>query len=247
MQASKNMAAFQKDVAELKRLQTKFDHDPHIRRVKPFLDIIVRSAVSEGDLNLDGIEIEKLPSTVSENDKLSYYGHVLYLLYISKTFDARLQIVLKKMENLEVANPLGIIMTTYDLRFQLDDPLTHVITHIKRQSKSKKSYLDPRLLFLHVQVQLAIQDVTANPADEEKMAALDASVNRLSEAVSCVSVREPYTGKLSYRHVGWVLLQGYKEFFAKHNMQRAGRCLDQGDNEAVYTQIRNSATNFDLR
>ena len=74
-------------------------------------------------------------------------------------------------------------------------------------------------------------------------------VAELKNVVDVASVREPYTGKLSYKHVGSLLLMGYKEQFSasSHDMWQQIKIVSNTVCGSSDFNEKDLATNFDLR
>jgi hypothetical protein len=86
--------------------------------------------------------------------------------------------------------------------------------------------------------------------DKETGQATDAIMELVTELVNAVdvaSVREPYTGKLSYQHVGSLLLIGYRKAFAVSSHQSLREIKPVSKTESSLFNKKELATNFDLR
>lgn len=245
-------------IKQLIDLLERYKDDMNIQRLIPMLEVLIPSMTDnkqdvsyftssnkhrmrmENSIVETGVTLMK----TSEADKLSTLAHLAYVLYLKHEFVELKQVLLSMEPLFNAKDSIGVTVTK--LQIDVDFPIDYLTAHMVKKLKSNRLYLEPRVLYLHVTIQLALRESIL--ATDEGREELQNLVRRLVEFVDRASDKEPYLGRLSYKHAEIILLHGYKEYFAWKCEEEHGRTivLPEVVGESSLRK-RDSATNFNLR
>jgi hypothetical protein len=228
-------------ITQLKALLERYKDDKNIQRLLPMLEVVITSMTSKTN-TLDGADVALRKA--SEADQLSTFAHLALTLYLKHEYTELKQVLVHMEPLLTVKDAIGVTVTK--LQANVDYPVDYLTAHVAGQLKSNRLYLEPRVLYLHLHIQLALHDSIL--ATEEGMKRLQILVKRLTELVEKASDREPYLGKLSYKHAEIILLRGYTEYFRCKCEEQHGTTIVMPKTATESSlKRREFATNFNLR
>lgn len=246
-------------IKQLVDLLERYKDDVNIQRLMPMLDVLIPSMIdnkqevsyfTHSDKHKTGAD-DSIPETgatvkneLSEADKLSTLAHRAYVLYLKHEFVELKQVLLRMEPLLSAKDSIGVTVTK--LQADVDFPIDYLTAHTVNKLKCNRLYLEPRVVYLHVTIQLALRESIL--ATDEGREELQNLVRRLVKVVGRASDKEPYLGRLSYKHAEIILLQGYEEYFAWRCGEDHGRTIVMPDVVSERSlRKRDSATNFNLR
>lgn len=224
------------------RMQNLFSEYPGNKNVHRMISMVNATLERLDTSNNSKITIDTSLDTCSLADNISRKVHIAFEAYLHKDFQHTLgflqDVSPEYGRNLNESGFIGISVTSYHKDFELDDPLHYVISTLEESSKEHKCprfYLDPVFLAQHLKIQVRLKTMDKTPDQSD--------FDILKNLCVCLSDREPYMGRLSYRFSAILLLQGYRQMLERYSIVFTGM-----DSESINSfNHRAFATNFDLR
>nr|XP_022338643.1 uncharacterized protein LOC111134116 [Crassostrea virginica] len=223
-------------IRKIQDLFKQFTDDDNICRIIPIVNIgIEHLNVSSSNI----LTIDNSFVTTSSVDKISTQVHVAFDHYLC----GKLQDAQQILDEITVNVPgnthyIGLSITSFHKRYELDEALHHVISTLESKSKERKCprfYMDPLFFAQHLKIQCRLKLRDAFPVQSD--------LDELESLSAHLSEREPYLGRLSYRYSAILLLQGYQSLLQRLELKFSS--MDKEDVETFNQRLY--ATNFDLR
>ncbi|KAK3608638.1 hypothetical protein CHS0354_042639 [Potamilus streckersoni] len=218
-------------IANLFRLVTLNRSDKHVQRIVPLIQIVLEDMYKK-QLTLSG----SARIYVDARDKGSYFAHKAFHCYVQGNFNQAKAFLDHAKKTTCHGRTLGVTVTKFHKG--VDAPLDFVIDFCDKELNSNRFYLFIDVMLLH----LEIQDLMRNKQNHDVSVLLE----KLVHAASNASIREPYTGKLSYRQSSLLLVKGYINNLAisSINLPSTTQLFTEFD-EILFD--RKGISNFDLR
>ncbi|XP_021351777.1 uncharacterized protein LOC110449322 [Mizuhopecten yessoensis] len=166
--------------------------------------------------------------------------------YLKKDFVLVKTILDTVMPMLKRERCIGLTLSKLHSTCYLDHVLLFVMSHMEANGVStNRVFIEPNIMLAHLNIQLEIQSDRDADRDSLHPRMMDL-LTQLYSLVSSSSVREPYIGSLSYKHIGTVMLMGYQDFFANRSSSKMLCPFPEVPSETLIVNI-SKVRNFDLR